>query len=104
MSENENKKVIKATTETGSYYLIDLEDGFWRKVSRNGCEGGTERLLMIKAGTELCFPWQNPDAWEDVDYPEVGKHMFISSLNRWWTTTPVVSVEEVEHWRDFDRD
>ena len=83
--------MIRATTETGSVYTVDRENGFWKKN-----DGGYERIWDLRVGTTLTHPADDPENWERAQYPEVGKHMFIACRAFWYTTTKIVSIEELD--------
>ena len=85
----------KVTTATGSVYLVDYENRFWKKNNEP-----TERLWFLQQSavpaSEIEYPWVNRDKWEDVEVPEIGKHMYIASRDVWYISTEVVSVEDVK--------
>ena len=88
-------KIIDAVTETGSRYRIDFERGLWFKIRRDGARQGSERLWSLQVGTELKWPWDAPDSWEDATLPEVGKHLYIAGKELWYASTPIVEIREV---------
>lgn len=93
--------MLDAITESGTVYRIDQEAGFWIRFPKGvpTLSSTTERIWTLKAGTDLCFPWQNEAAWDEADTPEVGKHLFISSRDVWYTSQKVVKVVEIDDWR-----
>lgn len=88
--------MMKVTTKSGRTYLIDKDAGLWQRLGKNGGRDDSwESIWKLQRGTDFNFPWNSPEGtWEDGD-PEVGKFMFISCKDYWWTSTEVVSVEEV---------
>lgn len=87
--------IIDAVTESGSRYRIDLERQFWWKFNRDGLRTDTERLWSLKVGTVLSTPWDSPSEWEDAEAPVVGKHLFVTSRDRWYVSTPILEIIEV---------
>lgn len=89
--------MLKVTTETNRVYLIDVEGGFWRRLPKTegGYAGGWERTWRLEKGTHFAFPWDSPENTWEPGLPEVGKYMFVSAKDVWWTSTLVVSVEEI---------
>jgi hypothetical protein len=90
--------IIDVVTESGRRYRIDLEGRFWVRIARNGYWEPDERIWSLKVGTELAWPWHAPDAWEDADQPEVGKHLFLSGKDVWYVSTPVSRIVPVDSW------
>lgn len=93
------------TTETGRKYLLDLEGSFWWRLPKmkDGYVGGPERIWSLQHGTHFNFPWNSPEGtWTD-GAPVVGEYMFISGKSVWYTSTLVVSIEEVgnDYRQDF---
>lgn len=88
---------IRATTETGAYYVIDNEGQFWRKN-----EGPTQRTWSMK--TLPAEPWFNNwhDAYaalsevDETDTPVVGERLYISSRDEYYLSTVIVAIEECE--------
>lgn len=81
---------VKFTTETGSVYVVDLENRTWRKN-----KGFVERLRAYGAGVSLTRPWESPDDWEQDRLPVVGEHLYVYNPDIWWVSTEVVEVEEL---------
>lgn len=90
--------MIKVTTKSGRQYLVDVENQFWRRLPKT--EGGYtmswDRLWSLQKGTHFDWPSRSPEGTWEEGLPEVGKFMYVSSRDQWWTTTEVVSIEEVE--------
>lgn len=88
--------MLEVTTESGRKYHVDPENRFWMRIAKTGeHQGGWERIWTLQKGTHFAFPWDSPEGtWED-GLPEVGKFMFVSSKDQWWTSTEVVSIEEI---------
>lgn len=88
--------MLKVTTTTGRIYLVDTENQFWMRLNKDGSKNQWERIWSLQCGTYFSHPWTAPaETWEDGD-PVVGKYMHVASRNNWWTTTKVVSIEEVD--------
>ncbi len=89
--------MIELVTSTGAKYHIDLENQFWRKTSRDGHVGYWDRLWGYKRSPEFPkgFPWEADTGWES-ELPEVGQHLYITSRDQWWISTPIVEVNEIE--------
>ena len=90
--------MLRVTTESGRVYEIDREEGFWRRLPKSDAEYpmGWERIWQLKSGDVLAWPWNDDtDSFVDVPEPVIGKYMFISAKNVWWTSTEVVSIEHV---------
>lgn len=87
-------KDFKFTTETGSVYTV--QRGFWMK--NEGCR---DRLLYFRAVDDFAQPVNADEMWvlinaaPWVDYPEVGKRMYLASSGEWALTTRVVSIEDL---------
>ena len=81
---------VKFTTETGSVYVVDLENRTWRKD-----KGFVERLRFYGAGVSLTWPEESPDEWEQGRLPVVGEHLYIGNSHIWWVSTEVVEMEEL---------
>lgn len=81
--------MIRAHTQSGSYYDIDMELRVW---TRNGSlvQATVEELRSGKRGVGT-----PTDDWPAVDAPVLGESLFIMSpgFNNWWVTTPVVKIE-----------
>lgn len=93
--------MLEVTTESGRKYLIDVEDGFWRRLPKTpgGYPGGWERIWSLQKGTHFAHPFDSPKGtWED-GMPEVGKYMHVGSRDVWWTSTKVASIKEVDNER-----
>lgn len=82
---------LKVTTETGSVYDIN-ESGICLKTDKDGRSVDAFKPFCLKP-----IPDGVLTMGEVYDLPEgdpvVGQRMYISGLNTWWITTPVVSVE-----------
>lgn len=82
-------------TRSGRYYRIDLEHGFWyRSTHRDNDQAWSyrERIQSLREfrGEEI--------AYDEINlYDLIGKHMYISSQDVWWVTSPVVSVEKMSN-------
>lgn len=89
--------ILRATTETGSVYEIDVENQFWRKNN-----GPSERIWTMKSIPELTQPttlgelMKRLETVPDVEVPVVGERLYISGKDEWAFSTVIVSVEEVE--------
>lgn len=81
---------MRFTTETGSTYVVDLENQTWRKN-----RGFVERLHSYGAGVSVTRPWESPGDWEQDRLPVVGEHLYVSNPDIWWVSTEVVEVEEL---------
>lgn len=97
----------KVTTNTGTVYLLDMEEGFFSREPEaayleaypNEISAYTQsirdRLLSLKS----IPPTADGDAYYntayDVNLPVVGECMHIVGRDTWWISTPVASVEEV---------
>jgi hypothetical protein len=46
--------------------------------------------------TACDLPWKNPEDWEDVIYPVVGRHLYVKGRSDWRISTPIVSVEDAD--------
>lgn len=89
--------MLRFTTATGATYDVDLENSFWRKR-----EGSWQRLWGApQAGKVKAFPWEAPDDWFDR-LPVEGEHLFVTSRDLWWVSTPVVSIEEIPSTLDSE--
>lgn len=82
---------MKITTESGSVYDID-DYGMCVKTDKHG-----RRVDMFKPLVVIPVPDEVKIVKEIYTLPQgepvVGKRLYISGLNTWWLTTPVVSVE-----------
>lgn len=90
---------LKVTTETGSFYFIDTEEGRWSKNHRE-CHG---RISALNAGAYFDrreHAFEQKGTWRAVKVPEVGKCMLIAAgLKDWYITTTVLEVtENPEDW------
>lgn len=90
---------IKVTTETGSYYHIDTDRRVW---SKNHYDHH-HMIGFWRAGSyeDRTLALANKGTWHDIDFPEVGKCMYIHGrgINDWYISTEVVSIEEdPEDW------
>lgn len=86
--------MLRVETESGRVYDIDVESGFWWRLSKPHMKRGTtHRLWALMRGTHFDYPHKSPkDSWEQGD-PVVGKHMYIASRDEWYVTSRVVSIE-----------
>lgn len=90
----------KYTTETGRVYVVDMEAGFWSRLSKTTGEAeAMERLWVLQAGKKTEYPNQNPSNWEDRA-PKVGEVLHVASRDVWFVSTPVVKIEKVISVRD----
>ena len=84
-------KTIRVTTDSGSVYMINLEERLWWKeiMPREVYD-----LVSMQSGVRNNDPVSE---WPKVEVPVVGLSMFIrgSGFSEWWLTTPVREVEEV---------
>lgn len=89
--------MIKATTEYGTYYIIDLNIGKAKRVKGEG------RNDMYRDGEWFQFSWLDGIDFENNCYTktneiEIGKGIFFNIINHpqytWRTTTAVTSIEE----------
>jgi len=82
---------MKITTETGSVYDID-DNGICIKTNAEGRRIDAFKPFIIKPVpdhvTTLGEVYGLPEG-----NPVVGQRMYISGLNTWWISTPVVGVE-----------
>lgn len=82
--------IMKIYTESGSHYEID--NGICRKFNSEGMGVDAFKVFAMKAIDpnikSMKEVWTAPDA-----EPEVGKLLYISGLNSWWLSTPVVRIE-----------
>lgn len=85
-------KPMKVTTEAGSVYDIDSH-GICIKTNAEGRRVGSFKPFIVKPVPVSVRSWWEIHELPDGD-PVVGQCMYISGLNTWWLTTPVVSVEE----------
>ena len=90
---------MRIRTETGSYYDINLDVGFWSKNST-----GRQSLWEYAAVPY----WQDKRSevmstglveWSRkhgrmFDLPSVGECLYIMSRDEWWLSTRVISIEE----------
>lgn len=90
--------IIDAVTESGRTYRIDLVNGIWCRISKSGYRESTENIWSIKTGTVLCWPWDNPEVWEDANEPEIGKHLYIASREVWYVSTRIEQINEIPSW------
>jgi hypothetical protein len=93
----EGGTMLEVTTESGRTYHLDVERGFWRRLPKKPGEysGNWNRIWALRRGVEFNHPHKSAKlTWEDGP-PEVGMFMHVSSRDEFWTTTEVVSVEEI---------
>lgn len=84
---------LKVTTESGSVYIID-ERRICNKYDSEGYMVATFKVMSLKALPGNISYYSMSDIHEVPEgEPVVGWRMFISGLDPWWVTTPVVSVE-----------
>lgn len=97
----ETPSIIKFTTQTGSYYTIDVRNGRWGKNSRpvNTVweyaavpDWLDQRAEVMEAGL---IKWSQTHG-EMYRLPTVGECLYILGRDVWWLSTPVVSIEEEE--------
>jgi hypothetical protein len=83
---------VKITTKTGSVYSID-DHGICIKTDKDGNRiDSFKPLVMIPVPDHInllkeVYTLPHGD-------PVVGQRLYLSGLNVWWITTPVVSIEE----------
>ena len=82
---------MRVTTESGSVYEIS-EHGICVKTNSDGYRVDAFKAMTIKAVPDSASSWEDIYNTPDGD-PVVGQRMYISGLNTWWLTTPVVKVE-----------
>lgn len=82
---------MKITTETGSVYTID-EHGICVKTDKKGNRIGAFKPFIMIPVSEDVKTLKEVFTLSEGD-PVVGKRLYISGLQVWWLTTPVVSVE-----------
>jgi hypothetical protein len=83
---------MRITTETGSVY--DLSgSGICVKTNAEGRRVDSFKPFTVKPVPDSVHSWQEVHEIPNGD-PVVGQRMYISGLNTWWLTTPVVSIEE----------
>lgn len=46
--------------------------------------------------TACDLPWKNPEDWDDVLYPIVGRHLYVQGRSDYRISTPIVSVEDAD--------
>ena len=83
----------KVTTKSGSSYIID-ERRICNKYDADGFMVDTFKVMSLKAlpGIDV-YSWSEIGEMSEGE-PVVGWRMYISGLNVWWITTPVVSIEK----------
>jgi hypothetical protein len=85
---------MRITTETGSVYDID-KYGMCIKTDKNG-----KRIEMFKALVIIPVPDGVKLVKEIYTLPQgepiIGQRLYLSGLDTWWFTTPVVSIEECQ--------
>lgn len=84
---------FEVLTESGADYWIDTDDGFWSHRQQN-----VDSLVIFKVATveEPGLPWAALDDWEAASEPVVGRRLYVSSMNYWRISTPVVSFRDVD--------
>jgi hypothetical protein len=78
-------------TESGADYMIDTTEGFWSHRGYN-----SDRIQKFQSALDPEYlPWvdEGKEEWHDTLEPIVGERLYLSSLNYWRISTPVVSVE-----------
>ena len=89
--------MIKATTQHGTYYLIDLYEGKAMRVKGDG------RNDMHRDGEWFQFSWLDAIDFDNNCYTkthkiEIGKGIYFNVINHshydWRSTTRVVSIED----------
>lgn len=83
---------MRITTESGSVYEID-DSGVCVKINFEGRRVDAFKPFTVKPVPDSVHSWLGVHEAPDGD-PVVGQRMYISGLNTWWLTTPVVSIEE----------
>lgn len=86
--------IFEVITESGADYLIDTERGMWEH--RGYFMGRIMTMQSANQTESLDLPWVNPEQWDHVDVPVIGYRMYLSNLDVWRISTPVVSVEVIE--------
>ena len=91
--------MIKATTQHGTYYLIDLNEGKAMRVKGDG------RNDMYRDGEWFQFSWLDAIDFDEGKHMnthqiEIGKGIYFNVINHshydWRSTTRVVSIEEYD--------
>ena len=91
--------MIKATTQHGTYYLIDLNEGKAKRVKGEG------RNDMYRDGEWFQFSWLDSIDFDNERYTktnqiEIGKGIYFNVINHpnytWRSTTRVVSIEDYD--------
>ena len=89
---------VKLTTETGSFYVLDLEAGHWRKNFdpwEQIWEYAAVPDWMDKRAEVLeegIIPWSQEHGDMSM-LPKEGECLYIRSRAVWWLSTPVVAIE-----------
>jgi len=100
LSENDAKKRLsakkitmkKVTTKSGAVYLIDEERSFWKKNN-----DPWERTYWAHGVyPEDFIRWHNKEPYDHQPIAP-GVHLYIGCRGSWWLSTPIISVEEIEH-------
>lgn len=78
----------KITTTSGAVYHI-TDGGFW---SKN--DGDYDTIVFAHGVTQEQL--RTCKYFNELEHDEikVGNHLYISSFDLWWLSTPIVSVEE----------
>lgn len=82
---------IRVTTESGSYYDIDITR---RLFERNG-DGLEVAIMEWRSGDIDESPIRD---WPEVDWPVIGETMYIhgEGLANWYLTTKVTQINELD--------
>lgn len=86
--------MFRVTTLSGSVYEIDVDGSFFRKLGPYAQDGWQRLWTFQSAPADGLKPHLDRE-WRDVVEPIVGEHMFLASLDLWWSSTPVTKVERV---------
>jgi hypothetical protein len=82
---------IKIVTKTGSVYTIN-ESGICLKTDKDGRSIDAFKPFCMKPIPKDVLTIGDVHALPDGE-PVIGQRLYISGLNTWWVTTPVVSVK-----------
>lgn len=87
-----------ATTQGGTTY--QMQDGIVTITPSNEQPPYAIKpwLMQVNAVpvTACDLPWKNPEDWEDVLYPVVGRHFFIAGRDDRRISTTIVSVVDTD--------
>ena len=88
--------MIRATSQTGATY--DLDGMFWRH--REGEWHRREQMRNVdylEAHDRVNTPdfWPYVNSQPDVEMPQIGKCLFVASIECWRISTPIVKIEVI---------